>query len=78
MAVRDKVVSAAEAVAIIRAITGLSGSLLIETTAEGVETEGQFRRLEQEGCTHFQGYLFGRPEAAEHRKRDLDGHPALR
>ena len=66
-----------EAVAIIRAITGLSGSLLIETTAEGVETEGQFRRLEQEGCTHFQGYLFGRPEAAEHRKRDLDGHPAL-
>jgi diguanylate cyclase (GGDEF)-like protein/PAS domain S-box-containing protein len=67
-----------EAVAIIRAITGLSGSLLIETTAEGVETEGQFRRLEQEGCTHFQGYLFGRPEAAEHRKRDLDGHPALR
>ena len=67
-----------EAIAIIRAITGLSGSLLIETTAEGVETEGQFRRLEQEGCTHFQGYLFGRPEAAEHRKRDLDGHPALR
>ena len=66
-----------EAVAIIRAITGLSGSLLIETTAEGVETAAQFRRLEQEGCTHFQGYLFGRPEAAEQRKIDLDGHPAL-
>ena len=66
-----------EAVAIIRAITGLSGSLLIETTAEGVETTAQFRRLEQEGCTHFQGYLFGRPETAEQRKIDLDGHPAL-
>ncbi|MDT1893335.1 EAL domain-containing protein, partial [Acinetobacter baumannii] len=51
-----------EAMAIIRAITGLSSSLLIETTAEGVETEEQLRRLMEEGCSHFQGYLFGRPE----------------
>lgn len=61
-----------EAMAIIRAITGLSSSLLIETTAEGVETEEQFRRLLEEGCSHFQGYLFGRPEAAENRIQQLD------
>jgi len=61
-----------EAMAIIRAITGLSSSLLIETTAEGVETEEQFRRLMEEGCSHFQGYLFGRPEAAENRIQQLD------
>ena len=61
-----------EAMAIIRAITGLSSSLLIETTAEGVETEEQLRRLMEEGCSHFQGYLFGRPEAAENRMQRLD------
>lgn len=61
-----------EAMAIIRAITGLSSSLLIETTAEGVETEEQLRRLMEEGCSHFQGYLFGRPEAAENRIQHLD------
>ncbi|WP_208278960.1 sensor domain-containing protein [Massilia oculi] len=66
-----------EAMAIIRAITGLSSSLLIETTAEGVETEEQLRRLMEEGCSHFQGYLFGRPEAAENRMQRLDS-PVMR
>jgi diguanylate cyclase (GGDEF)-like protein/PAS domain S-box-containing protein len=56
-----------EALAIIRAITGLSNSLLIHTTAEGVETHEQFLRLQAEGCSHFQGYLFGRPESSDKR-----------
>ena len=60
-----------EALAIIRAITGLSTSLLIKTTAEGVETNEQFVRLQEEGCSHFQGYLFGRPEPARDRLREL-------
>jgi len=59
-----------EAMAIIRAITGLSSSLLIKTTAEGVETEAQFLQLKNEGCSHFQGFLFGRPEAAENMLQD--------
>ncbi|MET0319717.1 MAG: EAL domain-containing protein [Duganella sp.] len=59
-----------EAMAIIRAITGLSSSLLIKTTAEGVETEEQFLQLKNEGCSHFQGFLFGRPQAAEHLQQD--------
>ena len=50
-----------EALAIVRAITGMGSSLQIQTTAEGVETQAQYERLIAEGCSHFQGYLFGRP-----------------
>ena len=56
-----------EAIAIIRAITGMGRSLHIETTAEGVETDEQFARLKEEGCSHFQGYLFGKPVPADQR-----------
>jgi len=56
-----------EALAIIRAITGMSRSLDIQTTAEGVETPEQFRRLKEEGCSLFQGYYFGRPQPSESR-----------
>jgi diguanylate cyclase (GGDEF)-like protein/PAS domain S-box-containing protein len=56
-----------ESLAIIRAITGMSRSLDIEITAEGVETEAQYTRLKEEGCSHFQGYLFGRPQPADER-----------
>ena len=66
-----------EAMAIIRAITGLSSSLLIQITAEGVETEEQFQRLQAEGCSHFQGFLFGRPDVAQNRKQG-QGMPLLR
>jgi diguanylate cyclase (GGDEF)-like protein len=50
-----------DAVAIVRAVTGLCSSLGIITTAEGVETEIQRDRLRQEGCDQFQGWLFGHP-----------------
>jgi diguanylate cyclase (GGDEF)-like protein/PAS domain S-box-containing protein len=53
-----------ESMAIVRAVTGLGKSLGIVTTAEGVETEGQFDLLRQEGCTQVQGYLFSRPRPA--------------
>ena len=67
-----------EALAIIRAIMGLSNSLVIKTTAEGVETREQFVKLQAEGCTHFQGFLFGRPAPASARllSRDLPGADA--
>lgn len=60
-----------EALSIIRAITGMSNSLLIKTTAEGVETIEQLTQLQAEGCSHFQGYLFGRPVAANQRLKRL-------
>ncbi len=49
--------------AIIRAVIGLSASLGITTTAEGVETREQFDRVKAEGCTEVQGFLTGRPMA---------------
>ena len=53
--------SGTDAVAIIRAVTGLGRNLGMATTAEGVETLEQLGYLRQEGCTEVQGYLFSRP-----------------
>jgi diguanylate cyclase (GGDEF)-like protein len=55
----------ASSFAIIRAVTGLSTSLGIMTTAEGVETAEQLDRVRAEGCTEVQGFLFSaaRPAA---------------
>lgn len=61
-----------EALSIIKAITGMSNSLLIKTTAEGVETKEQQEQLTAEGCSHFQGYLFGHPVAADDRLKFLN------
>lgn len=51
--------------AIVRAVAGLSSSLNIATTAEGVESEQQFERLRAEGCDMVQGFLLGMPVPAE-------------
>ncbi len=55
---------------IVRAITGMSCSLQIKTTAEGVETEEQLEQLKAQGCSHFQGFLFGHPVPASERKQE--------
>lgn len=62
-----------EAMSIIRAITELSNSLMIKTTAEGVESAEQMERLMAEGCSHFQGYLYGRPAPASERLKEIAG-----
>ena len=51
----------ADCAAIICAVTGLTRTLNIEATAEGVETEEQFELLRAAGCNLLQGYLYGRP-----------------
>jgi predicted signal transduction protein with EAL and GGDEF domain len=53
-----------ECLAIVRAVTGLAGSLHMNMIAEGVETEAQFAILAAEGCTEVQGYLFSKPVPA--------------
>lgn len=60
----------AQAMSIIRAITELSTSLMIKTTAEGVESIEQMQRLAAEGCSHVQGYLYGQPEPASALKEN--------
>jgi diguanylate cyclase (GGDEF)-like protein/PAS domain S-box-containing protein len=50
-----------DALAIVKAVASLGASLGIVTTAEGVETQDQFDRLRQEGCTEVQGFLVSRP-----------------
>jgi diguanylate cyclase (GGDEF)-like protein/PAS domain S-box-containing protein len=56
--------ASAQARAIIRAVLALGRSLDIPVLAEGIETEGQLRVLEAEGCDEGQGYYFGRPARA--------------
>ncbi len=60
-----------DSVAIVRAVVGLSSSLGITTTAEGVETKEQLASLTAEGCTEFQGFLFSRPQSAADTRRML-------
>jgi EAL domain-containing protein (putative c-di-GMP-specific phosphodiesterase class I) len=54
----------ADSAAIVCAMTGLARGLDIAATAEGVETEEQMKMLRAAGCSHAQGYLFGRPQPA--------------
>jgi diguanylate cyclase (GGDEF)-like protein len=51
--------------AIIRAIVSLADSLEMETCAEGVETHDDLALIRELGCSHVQGYIFGRPAKAE-------------
>ena len=47
--------------AIVSAIIRMAQALGMQTTAEGVETEGQIRFLQAQGCDEGQGYYFSRP-----------------
>jgi EAL domain-containing protein (putative c-di-GMP-specific phosphodiesterase class I) len=55
----------ADGVAITLAIVSLAHNLRLKVTAEGVETEEQLAFLRHHGCDEIQGYLTGRPVAAE-------------
>ncbi len=63
--VRDATNGGREAVAIVRAGIAMATSLGMATTAEGIETEAEYRALRQLGCSKAQGFYFGRPMTAE-------------
>jgi diguanylate cyclase (GGDEF)-like protein len=67
-----------ESMAIVRAVTGLGGSLGMKTTAEGVETQQQLEKLKKEGCTEVQGYLFSKPVPAAQAAQLLQRQKALK
>ncbi|NYE60344.1 diguanylate cyclase (GGDEF)-like protein [Duganella sp. 1224] len=50
--------------AICNAVLDLAKHLDLSVVAEGVETEEQLQYLEQRGCQYIQGYLTGKPMAA--------------
>jgi diguanylate cyclase (GGDEF)-like protein len=68
-----------DSLAIVRAVIAMGSGLGIATTAEGVETAEQFKRLKLEGCTEVQGYLFSPPRPAAEVKGLLASiNPKLR
>lgn len=58
--VRDITTDPNDAV-LVQTIIGMAKNLKLDIIAEGVETEEQRDFLLQNGCTAFQGYLFGKP-----------------
>lgn len=57
--------------AIVRAVIGLGRSLDLPVTAEGIETDAQYRMVVDEGCAQAQGYLFGKPGGAPEQQSQI-------
>lgn len=63
--------------AIIKAIVSLAESLNMETTAEGVELEDEIELVKQLGCSHIQGFIYGKPMPHEEVLKQLSGGKGL-
>jgi len=50
---------------LVRTIITMAHNLNLKVVAEGVETELQYRFVQQHGCDEIQGFLFGRPMPGE-------------
>jgi diguanylate cyclase (GGDEF)-like protein len=67
--VRGASIAGSRNAAIIKAIVSLAESLEMETTAEGVETHDEVVLIRSLGCSHIQGYIFGRPMSSDDATR---------
>ncbi|WP_250893571.1 EAL domain-containing protein [Croceibacterium selenioxidans] len=60
--------------AIIASVTSLAHALGMDTTAEGVETLDELELVRLHGCSHVQGFIYGRPLcASDASERVKDG-----
>ena len=59
--VRGAAIKGSRNSAIIKAIVSLAEALGMDTTAEGAETQDELALIRQLGCSHVQGYIYGRP-----------------
>jgi diguanylate cyclase (GGDEF)-like protein/PAS domain S-box-containing protein len=75
--VRGAKIAGSRNAAIIKAIVTLADTLELETTAEGVEAQDEIELIRALGCSHIQGYVYGRPMAAADLPRDMDGAPTI-
>ncbi len=59
--------------AIIKAIVTLADAMHLETTAEGVEAQDEIELIRALGCTHIQGFVYGRPVPEQQVIQQLSG-----
>jgi diguanylate cyclase (GGDEF)-like protein len=74
--VRGAIVPGSRNAAIIKAIVALAETLGMETTAEGVEVQDEIEMIRELGCSHIQGFVYGKPILAEEvavQLADADG-----
>ena len=62
--VRGAIIPGNRNAAIIKAIVMLADTLFMETTAEGVEQQDEIALIRELGCSHIQGFVYGRPMRA--------------
>jgi diguanylate cyclase (GGDEF)-like protein len=77
--VRGAAIKGSRNAAIVKSIVNLAEALGMETTAEGAETLDELDLIRSLGCSHIQGYVYGRPMAMEKTLELLgtqDGHAA--
>jgi diguanylate cyclase (GGDEF)-like protein len=75
--VRGAVINGSRNSAIIRAIVSLAEALGMDTTAEGAETQDELALIRELGCSHIQGYVYGRPLEAGEVLRRQESHGTL-
>ncbi len=63
--VRGAVAPGSRNAAIISAIVSLANTLSMETTAEGAETRDEIELIRALGCSHIQGFVYGKPARAD-------------
>ncbi|WP_247384809.1 MULTISPECIES: EAL domain-containing protein [unclassified Bradyrhizobium] len=67
----DHIFEKEDCVTIVQAVTMMAQRLGMTTVAEGVETDDQWRKVTELGCTEMQGYLISRPQPAHELMRLL-------